>query len=188
MKTSQELKKINPVYAVGFYAGCVALFVIIVSLLETVGSVVFAYLGLVPLALSIWGPTLFFKAKVKKAKEDLASAGFTVNYTFNGRTVNFYMDFTKGQMAFIYKYNPFVYTILPLSEAKNPRVNDFKAGKGFMEGSNMVALEFDVQGKRQRIHTFTSNKRFTMNSKEILDGISKADMMCERIMAFQKSV
>ena len=50
-------------------------------------------------------------------------------------------------------------------------------GKGFMEGSSRVSLLLVVDGVKIRVNTFTSNKRWRMDSDYILTGISKADMM-----------
>ncbi len=174
-----KLEKFNFGYAAAIYGVGIAVMVL---------SLVMPELPFAPLMLlggflfMLFAPGVFYSIKRKKVAEELKSKGFNVNYTFTGRSLMFYMDYQNNQMAFFYKMNPTKTQILPLSEAKNPRVNDFKQGKGFMEGSSFVALEFDVQGKRQRIYTFTSNKRFTMNSPQILDGISKADFMCEQIL------
>ncbi len=183
-----QLKKFNIIYVVASYAVYLGLMAGCIALLEATGSMIFTYLVLIPMALIIWGPNLVFKLRAKSIEKELQAKGFNPNYTFRAKTMNFYMDLNSNQMAFVYKLNPTHINILSIKEAQNPRVNDFKAGKGIMEGSNMVALEFDVAGKRQRIHTFLSNKRFSMNSNQILDGISKADMMCERILMAQQSV
>ncbi len=174
-----KLEKFN----FGFVAATVGIGIAVMVLSLVFNSMAFAplmFLG--GLIFIIIAPGLFYSIKRKKIAEELKAKGFNVNYTFTGRSLMFYMDYQNKQMAFFYKMNPTKVQIFPLSEAKNPRVNDFKQGKGFMEGSSFVALEFDVFGKRQRIYTFTSNKRFAMNSPQILDGISKADFMCEQIL------
>ena len=48
-----------------------------------------------------------------------------------------------------------------------------------MEGSSRVSFLFSIDGVRIRVNTFTSNKRWRMDSEYILTGISKADLMVE---------
>ena len=44
-------------------------------------------------------------------------------------------------------------------------------------GSREVSFLFLVDGVKVKVPTFFSNQRYAMNSKEILTGISKADVM-----------
>ena len=50
---------------------------------------------------------------------------------------------------------------------------------GPLAGSSRVSFLFTIDGVRIRVNTFTSNKRWRMDSDYILTGISKADMMAE---------
>ena len=58
-------------------------------------------------------------------------------------------------------------------------VDDGAAGGGFLRGSSRVSFLFQVDGVKIRVDTFTSNKRWRMDSDYILTGISKADVMVE---------
>ena len=72
-----------------------------------------------------------------------------------------------------------VHNVLPASRIEKAWVDDGKGGVGFMEGSSRVSFLFSIDGVRIRVNTFTSNKRWRMDSEYILTGISKADLMVE---------
>ena len=58
-------------------------------------------------------------------------------------------------------------------------MDDGCSGAGFLKGSSRVSFLFVVDGIKIRVNTFTSNKRWRMDSNYILTGISKADMMVD---------
>ena len=48
--------------------------------------------------------------------------------------------------------------------------------KGPLGGATAVYFSFIYNGKKTKVHTFLSNQAYNLKSKEIMEGISKADM------------
>lgn len=65
----------------------------------------------------------------------------------------------------------------------SPGIQYRNRGAGFLEGSSRVRFLFDLEGTKIKVNTFTSNKRWRMDSDYILTAISKADVMVEALTA-----
>ncbi len=171
-----QVKKFNPL----FYF-LVHIAPAILGLLLLFGSFMITdtpYIGLV-VTFSFMGYYYFKRAILKsffskKGQAALDAAGFTANQTFFASSSILYVDINKAQIAVLYYAYPTV-QFFPASAMTNIMVNDYKSGSGFMEGSNRVSFEFMIGDTKMKFFTFTSNKRFKMDSNQILTGISKAD-------------
>lgn len=136
----------------------------------------------VPVACFLWwvlAGRLIYKHKQKKLVQELEQAGFVRNQTFLGRGCYVVVDVNHGQLALLFFWNPFQTYVLPASRIEKAWVDDGRGGSGFMEGSSRVSFLFQIDGVSIRVNTFTSNKRWRMDSDYILTGISKADLMIE---------
>lgn len=125
----------------------------------------------------ILGGKLIYKQQKKKLEQQLDQSGFVRNHTFNGNGCTVVVDAAHGNIALLFFWNPFQPQIFPASRITKTWVDDGRSGKGFMEGSSQVSFLFTVDGVKIRVYTFTSNKRWRMDSSYILTGISKADVM-----------
>lgn len=126
-----------------------------------------------------------YKSGVKKLRAEMERQGLTCNYTFNGRGCTVVVDSKCGQVGLVFFWNPTSLFIIPASRIDKVWVDDGRHGSGFMEGSSQVSFLFLVDGVTVRVYTFTSNKRWRMDSEYILTGISKADAMAEVLTAAQ---
>ena len=79
----------------------------------------------------------------------------------------------------IFFWNPFKNYILPAARITKIWTDDGKTGAGVLAGSSRVSFLFLIDGIRIRVNTFTSNKRWRMDTEYILTGISKADLMAD---------
>ena len=111
--------------------------------------------------------------------KELEHSGFRPNHTFDSDICTVIVDIEHGKLALIFFWNPFQNYILPASRITKIWTDDGKSGAGFMTGSSRVSFLFQVDGVKIRVDTFTSNKRWRMDSDYILTGISKADVMVE---------
>lgn len=127
----------------------------------------------------IFAGGLIYSQKQKKLVRELDQRGFVRNQTFHGRGNYVVVDVEHGQIAILFFWNPFHTYVLPAGRIEKAWVDDGKGGVGFMEGSSRVSFLFSMDGVRIRVNTFTSNKRWRMDSEYILTGISKADLMVE---------
>lgn len=125
-----------------------------------------------------------FYEKTREAQlNKLEESGFVPNHTFNADGCTLIVDLVNGQVALIFRWNPGKAYVRPAAALSNVRVDDGRGGAGFMEGSSRVSFLFTVEGMTIRVNTFTSNKRWRMDSDYILTGISKADVMAEALTA-----
>ncbi|WP_294549240.1 hypothetical protein [uncultured Pseudoflavonifractor sp.] len=120
-----------------------------------------------------------FRAREKAMEHALDAKGFARSHTFRSRSCIVIADGEKGQIALLFFWNPFEYFVLPASRISKIWVDDGCSGAGFLKGSSRVSFLFVVDGIKIRVNTFTSNKRWRMDSNYILTGISKADMMVD---------
>lgn len=117
-------------------------------------------------------------AKTGEQLSELEKSGFVTNISFNG-SCKVMVDTTQHLIALQFGLNPSCCFVLPADRITKAWVNDGKKGRWFLEGSREVSFLFLVDGVRVKVPTFFSNQRYAMNSKEILTGISKADVMAE---------
>lgn len=187
METEEKLQKINIVYLLlNIFApiivmiGAVALAVALPEQFGLILSIV--GFGFAVIWWSFLGRKVYDNTKEKKLAE-LDAQGFTRNQTFNADGCTVSVDLNKGQIAILFRWNPGKVYVRPASKISKVWVDDGRGGAGFLEGSSRVSFLFTVDGMTIRVNTFTSNKRWRMDSDYILTGISKADMMVEALQA-----
>lgn len=187
--TNQEvvlkIKRVDPLYTLIYFA----VPVIVVAVAAVIG-INFELLGTAAL-ISFFGPVVFailwywignpvvFKMRKKKFERELDAMGFVRSYTFYGGSTVTVIDEQHADIALLFRFNPFRPYIFPASRVKKAWTDDGRMGKGFMEGSSQVSFIMLIGRVKIRVYTFSSNRRFTMNSDQILTGISKADMVVE---------
>ena len=127
-----------------------------------------------------------YAAQLGQAMSDslggLEESGFVPNHTFNGDGCTVVVDLVHGQVALLFRWNPAKVYVRPASALSGVRVDDGRGGVSILEGSSRVSFLFTVEGVTVRVNTFTSNRRWRMDSDYILTGISKADMMAETLI------
>lgn len=182
-----KIKKYNIQYILGYVF--IPLIIVIVCITLNVyndwaGVLAVMTILVIPLiAVLFWcfASTIVYKLKQKQMNEELEYQDFTKNQTFNGNSCTVIVDEVHGQLALLFRWNPFQTYIFPASKITKVWVDDGAGGSGFMRGSSRVSFLFIVDGVKVRVNTFTSNKRWRMDSDYILTGISKADLMVEII-------
>ena len=181
---SETVKKLNVPYLLSYILAPAAVTALCFFLGYTFfhdGGAGAAILFMVPPALSVlwWalGGKMIFKGKRKKLMNELERSGFLPNHTFDSDICTVVVDVEHGKIALIFFWNPFQNYVLPASRISKIWTDDGKTGMGPLAGSSRVSFLFTVDGIRIRVNTFTSNKRWRMDSDYILTGISKADMM-----------
>lgn len=183
---SEQVKKINVPYLLSYIfvpAAITALCYLVGYLFFHDGGMGAVICFLVPPVLSIlwwiYGGKLIFRRKRTKLMREFEQSGYRPNHTFDSDGGTVIVDIGQGKIALLFFWNPFQNYILPASRIANIRTDDGKSGVGFLTGSSRVSFLFTVDNIRIRVNTFTSNKRWLMDSDYILTGISKADMMVE---------
>ena len=184
----QKIQKINYVYLLCYIL--VPLMLISLGILlgyylfyDGGAGAVICFMGF-PLIAFLWwvfGGKLIYKQHCKKLVRELDERGFSRNQTFDGRGATVVVDLNRGELAIVFFWNPFTHYILPAKRIERTWVDDGAGGAGFMRGSSRVSFLFQVDGVKVRVDTFTSNKRWRMDSDYILTGISKADVMVEAL-------
>ena len=187
METSEKLHKINFLYLllniVAPVVFMIGMTVLGLALPQQIG-VFFSIVGFGG-AMLWWcflGHKFYEKTRSAQIRK-LEEGGFVPNHTFNADGCTLIVDLVNAQVALIFRWNPGKAYVRPASALSNVRVDDGRGGAGFLEGSSRVSFLFTVDGMTIRVNTFTSNKRWRMDSDYILTGISKADMMVEALKA-----
>lgn len=187
MENQEKLQKINVIYLLLNIFGPLMLLSLAISLVMVLPAPVdyIVMLAAFIFAVCWWsflGRKLYDSTKKKKL-EELDGQGFTRNQTFNADGCTVAVDLNRGQIAILFRWNPGKVYIRSASQITKVWVDDGRGGVGFLEGSSRVSFLFTVDGMTIRVNTFTSNKRWRMDSDYILTGISKADMMAEALKA-----
>ncbi len=183
----EKVQKKNMGYLLGYILGPAA----VVALCYVIGATVFrdggygavvCFLGS-PLLAAAWyilAGRIFYKSGVKKLDAAMDEQGLFRNQTFNGRGCTVIVDMDKGMLGLAFFWNPFKQYIIPAGRITKTWVDDGCHGAGVMKGSSQVSFLFTVDGAvTVRVYTFSSNRRWRMDSDYILTGISKADKMVE---------
>ena len=187
METSEKLQKINFLYLllniVAPVVFMIGMTVLGLALPQQIG-VFFSIVGFGG-AMLWWcflGHKFYEKTRGAQIRK-LEESGFVPNHTFNADGCTLIVDLVNAQVALIFRWYPGKAYVRPASALSNVRVDDGRGGAGFLEGSSRVSFLFTVDGMNIRVNTFTSNKRWRMDSDYILTGISKADTMVEALTA-----
>ncbi len=183
----EKVQKKDIGYMLGFILGPIALLAVCYAVgyfffRDGGAGAVVCFMGPPALAL-VWYLFVgkaFYKSGVKKLEAAMDAQGLTRNQTFNGKGCTVIVDLEKGMMGLAFFWNPFKQYIFPASRITRTWVDDGCHGAGIMKGSSQVSFLFQVDGSvTVRVYTFTSNRRWRMDSDYILTGISKADKMTE---------
>ena len=186
----EKVQKRNMGYMLGYILGPVALVAVCYFIGYTFfreggsGAVVcFMVPPFVALGWYILAGKAFYKAGVKKLEAAMDAQGLTRNQTFHGNGCTVVVDLGKGVLGLVFFWNPFKQYILPAGRIGKTRVDDGCHGAGVLKGSSQVSFLFSVDDVWVRVYTFSSNRRWRMDSDYILTGISKADKMVEVLEA-----
>ena len=187
MGSEGKIQKVNLIYLVGCNmvapTSVMVLSVVLGVILPEQLGLILAMVGFV-LAVCWWallGRKIYDGGKKKKLAQ-LEESGFVPNHTFNGDGCTVVVDLVHGQVALLFRWNPAKVYVRPASALSGVRVDDGRGGVSILEGSSRVSFLFTVEGVTVRVNTFTSNRRWRMDSDYILTGISKADMMAETLI------
>jgi len=187
METEGKLQKVNIVYLLANIFGPLALIILAIALIMVLPEPLDFIFCMAVFAFAVcwWsflGRKIYNGTRDKKLAE-LDAQGFTRNQTFTADGCTVAVDLRKGQIALLFRWNPGAVYVRPASQITKVWVDDGRGGAGFLEGSSRVSFLFTVDGVTIRVNTFTSNKRWRMDSDYILTGISKADTMVEALRA-----
>lgn len=192
--SNEKVKKYHIGYILGYVfipAMIVGIGIVFNVINDLKGMIAVVTLMVVPLlAILFWSfaSTALYKLKQKQMNNELEQKGFIQNQTFYGGSCMVVVDEVNGQLALLFRWNPFQTYILPASRISDAWVDDGASGSGFMKGSSRVSFLFVVDGIKIRVNTFTSNKRWRMDSDYILTAISKADLMAEVLNSARNKV
>ena len=183
MEEDKKMKKVNIGYVLAYIFIPVLIVIAcgaVAAVMDTTGSLAVVLL-FVPIVLAVawwsFGGNFFYDKKKEAFEKSLDAQGFVRNQTFNGGNCLVAVDIEHGKIAVLFRWNMFQPYIFSAKRIQKTWVDDGRGGAGFMEGSSRVSFLFTVDDIKIRVNTFTSNKRWRMDSNYILTGISKADMM-----------
>lgn len=187
METQEKMQKVNIVYLLLNIFGPLIVMTAAISLIMVLPEPIDYIVTLAAFAFAIcwWsflGRKVYDGTKKKKLAE-LDAQGFVRNHTFNADGCTVAVDLKAGKIAVLFRWNPGKVYVRPAGSITKVWVDDGRGGAGFLEGSSRVSFLFTVEGMTIRVNTFTSNKRWKMDSDYILTGISKADLMVEALQA-----
>ena len=183
MQYNQKIKKVNGLYLVLYiFVPMIPVAVtVLLSLLIPEQEGRFAGISaLLGIAAFVWwmaGWKLVLNMKKKSMEKKLDTAGFVRNHTFNSDKSTIVIDAQHGDIALLFCFNPTAIQIASMQKITRAWVDDCAHGSGVMRGSSCVRFCFEIDGITVKVNTFTSNRRWRMDSNYILTGISKADMM-----------
>jgi hypothetical protein len=126
---------------------------------------------------------LLFNKRQKEFSGTLEDEGFVQNYTFYGAGAVLMIDLVHNNIAVIFRWNPFNTYKCSAKNIEKAWVDDGKWGVGIMEGTSRVRFFLILNGIKIGVHTFSSNSRWRMDSKQVQTGISKAEKVVEALKA-----
>lgn len=185
MEEEQKIKKVSMGYLLSYILGpCV--FVVLCGALsfrsiENSGVAAMVMAAALMLAVFWWsflGSALYDRGQTRRLRA-LEERGFVRNHTFAGDGCTVAVDLVHGNLAMMFRWDPAHTYVVPAGRISRAWVDEGRGGPGILEGTSRVSFLFTVDGVTVRVNTFTSNRRWRMDSDHVLTGISKADVMVE---------
>lgn len=113
-------------------------------------------------------------------EQALKEQGFVIDYCFSANNGVFFLDAVNGKFAVVFKYNP-----KELQFIDGAALDDIctQNGERINNGTRLVSCRFTINGQDQKIDTLriTGGRQIHMKDLTVLEAISKADMLCERL-------
>lgn len=132
------------------------------------------------------GVRAIFRVFLDGLERDLEQKGFRCAHSFTGRECAVLVDEDAGKIALLFKWNPFRPYVFSAKRITKVWVEEGQRGRGVMEGTRRVSFLFTVGESKVRVNTFSSNRRWKMDSDNILMAISMADMMEDLLETLRK--
>ncbi len=132
------------------------------------------------------GVRAIFRLCLDGVERDLEQRGFRCAHVFTGRECAVLIDEKAGRLALLFKWNPFRPYVFSAKRVTKVWVEEGQRGRGVMEGTRRVSFLFTVAGSKVRVNTFSSSRRWKMDSDNVLTGISMADMMADLLESMRK--
>ncbi len=184
----EKIKKVSPLYLIAYIllpvaVAWVVLLIAVLTLNDVAGPIVCIVVFAAAIGWWVCGSGLLQKRQLKKLEAELDNEGFIRSHTFRGKGCVVIVDRVHGQVALLFTWNPFKHFVFPAKQIGRAWVDDGRSGPGFMEASYRVSFFFEVNGVTVRADTFTSNRRWRMDSDYIRTGVSKAETMVGVLLA-----
>lgn len=130
------------------------------------------------------GAAIIDRIVEKTMEKNSELANFHDYATFYSSGAIIRIEKSTGRIAYVSNMNPFQFQQISAKD-----ITDIKSDyiKGPLGGTSYVYFEFGYLDKKVRIPTFTSNNAYSLNSSEVLEGISKADKYAEILQNAQVS-
>jgi len=152
--------------------------------LPQMDSLIATFLMFEFLYIFFWLPNKILDSNLTKHsslhEQDLKEQGFVIDYCFSADNGVFFLDAVNGKFAVVFKYNP-----KELQFIDGATLDDICThnGEQINNGTRLVSCRFTINGQKQKIDTLrvTGGRQIHMKDLTVLEAISKADMLCERL-------
>lgn len=189
------MKKIDWAY-IGKWYGSMCLFIMILLIASGVMITTGEAIGVVACGISAillmiftfaFIPEIFYKRLEKKAlllEKSFIDKDFVYEFKFTSNRGVFYIDPEGGRLGVIWKMNPNEFQLADLSHISDIHTNDGKQ----LNGTSLVSCQFTYENKDYKIYTLrVTNGLLSMKSQEVVEAVSKADQLCERLRLAQQN-
>ncbi len=152
--------------------------------LPEVHSLIGTFLTFEFLYVFFWLPNKILDSNLAKHsslhEQALKEQGFVIDYSFSANNGVFFLDAVNGEFAVVFKYNP-----KELQFIDGAALDDIctQNGERINNGTRLVSCRFTINGQDQKIDILriTGGRQIHMKDLTVLEAISKADMLCERL-------
>lgn len=174
------MKKINLAYTAVWYGGPLAAAAALVAFGFLLDQLPLAIVGFVVVVAALAAVPGILRKRMEKSalalEKEFETKGFCYQQKFSSNSGIFYIDSTGGRLGVVWKYNPTELYLADLSKITDIHTNDGRQ----LNGTSLVSCQFKLDGKKFKIYTLrVSNGQLSMKSAEVLEAISKADILCE---------
>jgi hypothetical protein len=152
--------------------------------LPQVHSLIGTFLTFEFLYIFFWFPNKILDSNLAKHsslhEQALKEQGIVIDYCFSANNGVFFLDAVNCRFAVVFKYNP-----KELQFIDGATLDDICThnGEQINNGTRLVSCRFTINGRKQKIDTLrvTGGRQIHMKDLTVLEAISKADMLCERL-------
>lgn len=151
-------------------------------------SLIWTFLTFEFLYFFFWLPNKILDSNLAKHsnlhEQVLKEQGIVIDYCFSANDGVFFLDVDNGKFAVVFKYNPKELQYIDGATLDNICTND---GEQINNGTRLVSCRFSINGHKQKIDTLrvAGGRQIHMKDLTVLEAISKADMLCDRLTAIK---
>ncbi len=127
------------------------------------------------------GVPILLEKRMEKRAAALERKFPNISWKFTACNCVVYLDTEGGHIGMVWKHNPARLQMVDPEKISGIRTNNGQQ----LRGTQLVSCQFLLDGKKVKIYTLWVSKQLSMQDRQVLDAIARADKLGEALRAVQ---